>query len=128
MSEKDCWIILPKKVNIQYRSESLLKQISLEMFLKNFRIQKKIPVPESFSKVAGCFQKETLTQVFICKFHKIFKNSYVLWNLSKDLLLKQLNFRPLFLKELVAFNCLSLKIKKNWHFLIHPTWFLLKWC
>ena len=33
MSEKSCWIILPKKVNSRYRSETLLKQISLQVFL-----------------------------------------------------------------------------------------------
>ena len=39
-------------------------------------------------KVAGSFQKETLAPVFLCKFHKVFKNSYVLYNLYKILLLK----------------------------------------
>ena len=33
LSEKSCWIILPKKVNSRYRSETLLKQISLQVFL-----------------------------------------------------------------------------------------------
>ena len=113
MSEKSCWIILPKKVNSQYRSETLLKQISLhmflnyctnvlvvgfvyflrnlsrrisselkafckkKMFLKDFRIQRKTLVSESSIKVAGCFKKETLAQVFYCKFHRIFKKRFV---------------------------------------------------
>ena len=112
MSEKSCWIILPKKVNSRYRSETLLKQISLHMFLnyctnilvvgfvyflrnfsrsisselkafckkmllKDFRIQKKTLVSESSIKVAGCFKKETLAQVFHCKFHIIFKKRFV---------------------------------------------------
>ena len=33
LSEKYCWVILPKKVSSQYRSETLLKQISLQLFL-----------------------------------------------------------------------------------------------
>ena len=115
MSEKSCWIILPKKVNSWYRSETLLKQISLhmflnyctnilvvgfvyflsnlsrsisselktfcktnkKMFLKDFRIQRKTLVPESSFKVAECFKKETLAQVFLCKFHKTFKKCFV---------------------------------------------------
>ena len=112
MSEKSCWIILPKKVNSRYRSETLLKQISLQVFLnycsnilvvgfvyflsdfsrsrssdlkafckkkflKDFRIQRKTLVPESSFKVAECFKKETLAQVFLCKFHKIFKKCFV---------------------------------------------------
>ena len=32
MSEKGCWIILPKMVNSQYRSETLRKQVSLQAF------------------------------------------------------------------------------------------------
>ena len=113
MSKKSCWIILPKKVNSRYRSETLLKQISLQvflnycsnilvvgfvyflidfsrsrssdlkafckkqLFLKKFRIQRKTLVPESSFKVAECFKKETLAQVFLCKFHKIFKKCFV---------------------------------------------------
>ena len=112
MSEKNCWIILPKKVNSWYRSETLLKQSSLhvflnycnnilvvgfayfrkdfsrsrssdpkhfakKMFLKDFRIQMKTHVPESSFKVARFFKKETLAQVFLCKFHKNFKKCFV---------------------------------------------------
>ena len=33
MSEKSCWIILFEKVNSRYMSETLLKQISLQVFL-----------------------------------------------------------------------------------------------
>ena len=117
MSEKCCWIILSKKFNSQYRSETLLKQTSWQaiwnycsnilvvgfvvisqgflsdfsrsrssdlkafckksLFLKNFRIQRKTLVPESSFKVAECFKKETLAQVFLCKFHKIFKKCFV---------------------------------------------------
>ena len=113
MSKKSRWIILPKKVNSRYRSETLLKQISLQvflnscsnilvvgfvyflidfsrsrssdlkafckkqLFLKKFRIQRKTLVPESSFKVAECFKKETLAQVFLCKFHKIFKKCFV---------------------------------------------------
>ena len=113
LSKKSCWIILPKKVNSRYRSETLLKQISLQvflnycsnilvvgfvyflidfsrsrssdlkafckkqLFLKKFRIQRKTLVPESSFKVAECFKKETLAQVFLCKFHKIFKKCFV---------------------------------------------------
>ena len=111
--QKRCWIVLPKKLNSWYRSETLLKQISLhmflnyciniqvvgfvyflsnlsgnrksglkafckkKMFLKDFRIQTKTLVPESSLKVAGCFKKETLEQVFLCKFHIIFKKCFV---------------------------------------------------
>ena len=114
MSEKRRWITLPKKVNSQYSSETLLKQISLHVFLnyctnilvvgfvyflsnlsrsisselktfcekkvfllKDFRIQKKTLLPKSSFKVAECFKKETLAQVFLCKFHKIFKKCFV---------------------------------------------------
>ena len=116
MSEKSCWIILPKEVTSQYRSETLLKQISLQVFLsycsnnlvvgfvvnserilsdfsrsrssdwsilqknvflKNFRIKRTTLVPESSSKFAECFKKETLAQLFLCKFCKIFKICFV---------------------------------------------------
>ena len=114
MSEKSCWIILPKKVNSRHRSETLLKQISLHMFLnyctnilvvgfvyilsnlsrsrssdlkefcikkkiflKDFRIQRKALVSESSFKVAECFEKETLAQVFLYKFHKTFKKCFI---------------------------------------------------
>ena len=33
LSKKSCWIIIPKKVIFRYRSETLLKQISLQLFL-----------------------------------------------------------------------------------------------
>ena len=102
-----------KKVNSQYRSETLLKQISLQVFLNycinilvvgfayflsdfsrsrssdlkafckkslfldNFRIQRKTLVPESSFKVTECFKKETLTQVFLCKFQKFFRECFV---------------------------------------------------
>ena len=106
--------MLPKNVNSRQRSETLLKQISLhvflnyctnilvvvfvyflsdfsrsissdlkpfckkkKMFLKDFRIQRKTLVPESSFKVAECFKKETLAQVFLCKFHKTFKKCFV---------------------------------------------------
>ena len=113
MSEKSCWIILSEKVNSRYRSETLLKQISWQvflnycinilvvglvyflshfsrsrsselkafckksLFLKNFRIQRKTLVPESSFKVAECFKKETLTQVFLFKFHNFFRKCFV---------------------------------------------------
>ena len=102
---------LPKKVSSRYRSETLLKQISLHAFLnyctnilvvsfvyflsnlsrsrssdlkafceKNVfikRFQRKTLVPESSFKVVECFKEETLVQVFLCKFHKIFKKCFV---------------------------------------------------
>ena len=111
MSEK-YYLILSKKVNSRYRSETLLKEISLhvflnyctnilvvgfayflsdfsrsrssdlkasckKMFLKDFRIQRKTLVPETSFKVGECFKEETLAQVFLCKFHKIFKKCFV---------------------------------------------------
>ena len=108
-----CWIILAQKVNSRYRSETLLKQISLQvflnycsnilvvgfvyflsdfsrskssnleafrkkdLFLKNVRMQRKTVVPESSFEVAECFKKETPAQVFLCKFHKVFKKCFV---------------------------------------------------
>ena len=116
--KKSCWIILPKKGDSWYRSETnlsahaLLKQISLHMFLncctsiqvvrfvyflsnlsrsrssdlkafwkksalKGFRIERKTLVPESSFKVARCIKKETLAQVFLCKFHIVFKKIFV---------------------------------------------------
>ena len=112
MSEKRRWITLPKKVNSQYSSETLLKQISLYVFLnyctnilvvgfvyflsdfsrsrssdlkafckknvfKRFQNSKENNVPESSFKVAECFKKEALAQVFLCKFYKIFKKCFV---------------------------------------------------
>ena len=47
------------------------------MFLKDFRIQRKTLVPGSSFKVAEFFKKETLAQVFLCKFHKFFKKCFV---------------------------------------------------
>ena len=113
MSGINCWMILPKKVNSQYKSETLLKQISFQvflnycrnilvvgfvyflgdfsrnkssnlrafwkkkLFLKNFRIERKTLVPESSFKVAECFKIETQAQVFLYKFHLIFKKCFV---------------------------------------------------
>ena len=34
-------------------------------------------MPEPSFKVAEYFKKETLAQVFLCKFHKIFKKCFV---------------------------------------------------
>ena len=60
------------------RSSDLKAFYKKHLFLKNFRIQRKTFVPESTFKIAGYFKKETLSQAFLCKFHKMFKNSYVL--------------------------------------------------
>ena len=105
--------MLSKKVNSRYRSETLLKKISLQvplnycinilvvgfvyflndlsrrrssdlkafckksLFLKSFKIQRKTLVPESPFKVTESFKKETLTQVFLCKFHNFFRKCFV---------------------------------------------------
>ena len=53
------------------------KKKKKKLFLKDFRIQRKTLVLESSFKVAECFEKETLAQVFHCKFHKIFKKCFV---------------------------------------------------
>ena len=47
------------------------------MFLKDFRIHRKTLVPQSSFKVAEFFKRETLAQVFLCKFHKILKECFV---------------------------------------------------
>ena len=46
-------------------------------FFKRFQNSKENNVPESSFKVAECFKKEALAQVFLCKFYKIFKNCFV---------------------------------------------------
>ena len=45
-----------------------------KLFLNNFRIPRKPLLAESSFKVAECFKKETLAQVFLCKFHKFLRN------------------------------------------------------
>ena len=52
------------------------KHFAKKIVFKNFRIQRKIPVPEPTFKVAEYFKKETLAQVFLCKFHKTFKKCF----------------------------------------------------
>ena len=96
-----------------------------KLFLKNFRIQRKTLVPESSFKVAECFKKQTLEQVFICKFHKILRN--VLQKLFLEPLQRFTSeiakfqaASSLFLKESVFFNCISIRNSKTWYFLIHP--------
>ena len=96
-----------------------------KIFLKDFRIQRKTLVPESSFKVAECFKKQTLEQVFICKFHKILRN--VLQKLFLEPLQRFTSeiakfqaASSLFLKESVFFNCISIRNSKTWYFLIHP--------
>ena len=96
-----------------------------EMVLQDFRIQRKTLVPESSFKVAGCFKKETLTQVFLCKFYKIFKKCFVeamFCRTSTKVCFKRFaKFQAtssLFVKESVVFNCLSIKTNKTLYFLI----------
>ena len=77
-------------------------------------------------KVAECFKKETLTHVFLCKFHKIFKKCFVeavLRTSTKVYFWNRATFQATsspFLKESVVFNCLNIKNNKTWHFLIQP--------
>ena len=90
------------------------------MFLKDFRIQRKTLVTESSFKVAECFKKETLAQVFHCRFHKMFKKCFVqpLQRFASEIAKFQAT-SSLFIKESVVFNCLSIKNNKTWYFLIH---------
>ena len=91
-----------------------------KIFLKDFRIQRKTLVPESSFKVAECFKKETLAQVFHCRFHKIFKKCFVehLQRFASEIAKFQATSSR-FIKESVLFNCLSIKNNKTRYFLFH---------
>ena len=131
LSEKSYWIILLKKVNLWYRSENLLKQILLQVFLnyctnilvvdfeyfprnffrfakevrlKNFRIERKALVPESSFKVAGCFKKKLWQWSFSVNFAKLLR-------------IAMLRSAP-FLKKWFVFNCLNMKNESAGYFLI----------
>ena len=109
------------------RSSDLKAFYKKKMFLKKFRIQRKTLAPESSFKVAECFFKKTLAQVwsFSVNFAKFLRN--VLQKLCFVELLQRFaseiaKFQAtlsLFLKEAVVFNCLSIKNNKTWYFLFH---------
>ena len=108
------------------------RQFAKKMFLKDFWIQRKTLVPESSFKVAECFKKETLAQVFHCRFHKMFKKCFVqpLQRFASEIAKFQAT-SSLFIKESVVFNCLNIENKKTWFscFLIlksfYPNTFLI---
>ena len=79
-------------------------------------------MPESSFKVAECFKKETLAQVFHCRFHKMFKKCFVqpLQRFASEIAKFQAT-SSLFIKESVVFNCLSIKKYQNLVFSYHST-------
>ena len=136
VKKNNCWKILPKKVNCQYSSETLLKQISLWVFLNYFinilvvsffeyffKEQKQSPlailqkrcflkngtvVPESSFKVAGCFKKRPWHRSFSVNFSKFLRIA-MFCRTSTKVWFSRHPISPTVSQTISFFNCLDTK-------------------
>ena len=94
-----------------------------KVFLKNLRIWRKALVTEPYFKVAGCFEMRLRHRFFSVNFSK-FKKRAMFRRTSTNVCFWNSyipdHLRSPFLKRSVFFDCLNIKNKKTWYFLIRP--------